>query len=436
MKNIKFLFSLIAPLFFVTCAEKEAPVTQIFNEELVTVTDTSIILTWRTDENGDSKVFLGTSLDNMSEYDCKETKTKYHYCEVTGLTPGTLYYYKTKSGGITGGTNDDINEYSPGTVRTLTPPSGDFLFQFATMNDVHVGEEVAGLIIIGNQPINEGFTWPDKNNPYWLFMNNAAVAEINERGADFVIIKGDITSEHRKEEFEKAKEIFSLLTMPYIVLRGNHDRIDADPENYYVNVFDLYNYAPLNNHYNLDSHGHFYISFDYKNFHFVGLDSADIDGGGKICDEQLAWLQNDLSTHPSQKTFIFLHHPVVAETGDIAGTAGILNDVPSRKEFLKIISNNQQVKGVFSGHTHRNKVNYSDDAPEVVFAETGSTKEYPGGYAIYRVYSGGFMSNFYKTRCKECREWSEITRNEYDFLGGGQVILFGKLEDRNYVKNW
>jgi len=46
------------------------------------------------------------------------------------------------------------------------------------------------------------------------------------------------------------------------------------------------------------------------------------------------------------------------------------------------------------------------------------------------------MSNFYKTRCTECREWSEITRDEYDFLGGGQVVLFGKLEDRNYVVRW
>lgn len=430
--NNKILLSFILSGFLLSCAEKTPPVTQILNEELVTVTDSTIILTWTTDEKGDSKVFIGTSPDDLHEYDCREIKTKYHYCELTGLTPGTVYYYQTKSGGITG----TPNEYSPGYAETLSTPPGDFLFQFATMNDVHVGEEVAGLIVIGDQILNEGFTWPDENNPYWLFMNNAAVNEIDERGADFVIIKGDITSEHKKEEFEKAKEIFSLLTMPYFVLRGNHDRIDADPENYYINVFDLKNYAPLDNHYKIDSHGHFFISFDYKNIHFIGLDSADIDGGGKICDEQLSWLQNDLALSFSKTTLIFLHHPVVAEPGDVAGVAGILNDSTSRNQFLTLVSNNPQVKGVFSGHTHRNKVNYSDRSPGVVFAETGSTKEYPGGYTIYRVYTGGFMSNFYKTRCQECREWSDITRNEYDFLGGGQVVLFGNLADRNYTFKW
>ncbi len=428
----KILFLLIVTAVLLTCAKKLPPVTEIFNEELVTVTDTSIIITWRTDEKGDSKVLIGTSPDNLSEYDCREERTEYHYCEVTGLTPGTEYYYRTKSGEITGTTN----EYSPGTVRTLTTPSGKFLFQFATLNDVHVGEEVAGLIIIGDKVLNEGFTWPDENNPYWLFMNTSAVNEINERGAEFVIIKGDITSEHRKEEFEKAKEIFSLFNMPYVVLRGNHDRIDDDPENYYVTVFDIENFAPLGNHYIIDSHGHFFISFDYENFHFVGLDSADIDGGGKICNEQLSWLEGDLTSASTKITFIFLHHPVVAEQGDVAGIAGLLNDKESRERFLQIIGGNPQVKAVFSGHTHRNKVTYSDKAPGVVFAETGSTKEYPGGYTIYRVYENGYMSNFYKTRCPECREWSEITRGEYDFLGGGQVVLFGKLEDRNYVKEW
>lgn len=431
MKFIRTFFLLFF-IFPVSCSKEQKPVTVIFNEELVTVTETSFIVTWTTDEPGNSIVLYGTSPDELQSFDCREKSTKWHYCEVIGLTPGTQYYYATKSGDVIG----KPNEYSPGILTTLTPPPGEFLFQFATMNDVHVGEEVAGLIIIGDQVLNEGFTWHDENNPYWLFMNNAAVSEINERGADFVIIKGDITSEHRKEEFEKAKQIFSLLTMPYFVLRGNHDRINGDPENYYVTVFDLQNYEPLGNHYSIDSHGHFYISFDYKGFHFVGLDSADIDGGGKICDEQLAWLGNDLNTNNSKNTLIFLHHPVVAQSGDVAGVAGLLNDSQSRKQFLEIISANPQVRAVFSGHTHRNKVNYSESAPQVVFAETGSTKEYPGGYTIYRIYSGGFMSNFYKTTCPECREWSDITRNEYDFLGGGQVVLFGKLEDRNYVRNW
>jgi len=417
-------------LLFLCCREKFSPVTMISNEELVTVTESSFILTWTTDAPGYSKVLYGTSPDALKEFNCKETATIYHYCEVTGLAPDTNYFYVTKSGGIIG----EHVEYSPGSFKTLKPPQGEFLFQFATLNDVHVGEDIAGLIIIYGETINEGFTWPDENNPYWFFMNNAAVKEINQREADFVIIKGDITSEYKEEEFEKAKEIFGNLEMPYLLIRGNHDRVGENPEDYFVSVFDLGNILFMGNKYTFDTHGHFYMSFDYKGFHFISLDSVNLaTGRGEICDEQFTWLENDLAANTDKKTFVFLHYVLASDEGDSVGFVNLLSDQEDKARLIDIISKNPQIRGVFSGHSHRSKVTHSEQITGVTFVETGSPKEYPGGYVIYRVYSDGLIQNFYRTSCDNCRKWTEITRGEYDFIGGGQKVLFGKLEDRNFV---
>jgi len=430
-RNLICIF-LIVFCMFLCCREKVNSVTMISNEELVTVTESSFVLTWITDAPGDSKVLYGTSPGALREFNCKEPATIYHYCEITGLAPGTKYYYVTKSGD--GGIIGAPVEYSPGSFVTLTPPQGEFLFQFVTMNDVHVGEDIAGLIIIGNEVINEGFTWPDENNPYWLFMNNAAVSEINQRGADFVIIKGDITSEHKREEFEKAKEIFGDFEMPYLLIRGNHDRVGDNPEDYFISVFDLRNILFMGNKYTVDTHGHFDMSFDYKGLHFITLDSVNLTSGrGEICDEQFTWLEDDLAANTDKKTFVFLHYVLASEEGDSVGFVNLLTDQEDRTRLVNIVEQNSQIHGVFSGHSHRSKVTYSEQAPGVPFVETGAPKEYPGGYVIYRVYSDGLIQNFYRTSCENCRKWTEITRGEYEFIGGAQKVLFGKLEHRNFV---
>src|SRR5262245_34718914 len=81
--------------------------------ELVTVTDTSFLLTWFTANTlqltptdprpiaveSDAMVRYGTRPDRLDRIAYGNSGTAYHYVEVTGLQPGTTYYYQALSGG-------------------------------------------------------------------------------------------------------------------------------------------------------------------------------------------------------------------------------------------------------------------------------------------------------------------------------------------------
>ena len=89
------------------------------------------------------------------------------------------------------------------------------------------------------------------------------------------------------------------------------------------------------------------------------------------------------------------------------------------------------VVGVHNGHTHRNNVTTSPLAPHIPFVELGAVKEYPGGFGMIRVFTGGFAMNFYKTKSAGARAWSELSRGEY--LGLYPYYTLGTLGDRNFV---
>ncbi|GHJ41230.1 hypothetical protein [Streptomyces sp. TS71-3] len=86
-----------------------------------------------------------------------------------------------------------------------------------------------------------------------------------------------------------------------------------------------------------------------------------------------------------------------------------------------------------SGHTHRNKRTFAQDAPahRVEFLEVGAPKEYPGGFSLLKVHTGGYLVNYYKTRSDLARQWSQRTRGEY--FGVWPHYTLGTIEDRNHT---
>jgi len=408
---------ILSPLLFSACGDERPPpeararhtyepVASLTEPELVTVSDREAIFTWVTDSLGDSLVYLGT--DGREEVlDLSAAPSRYHYAALRGLAPDTDYTYRIRSGDRFA----PVTDRSPGTFRTLSPPPGDFLFDFATVNDTHVGEEVAGLICIGGTCLGEGFRSPWPEHPYWQFTNEAAVAAINEIGPAFVIHKGDVSSEFRRQEFETAKAIFDALKMPYHVLRGNHDRLGDNDEDSFAQVFGLEST---------------YRFFSYREHLFILLDSVEPRTGlARIDDRQFLWLEEVLSSFPHNRVFLFLHHPVTE-------AARFWSLVPSeRVRLVGLLARHGKVAGVFSGHSHRACVTHDPSTGTLPFVETPSTKEYPGGFAYYRVYSAGYLQSFYRTSCGYCLPWFETTKGEY--WGLAPRILFGRLEDRNFA---
>ena len=83
------------------------------NLELVTVTESSAVLTWFTGDASavdgagrlapvpaDTEVLVGTSTRTLRTVLHDSTPTPYHYAEITGLEPGQTYFFLARSNGV------------------------------------------------------------------------------------------------------------------------------------------------------------------------------------------------------------------------------------------------------------------------------------------------------------------------------------------------
>ena len=148
--------------------------------------------------------------------------------------------------------------------------------------------------------------------------------------------------------------------------------------------------------------------------------------------EQFAFVRDELTREPEQPTLVFGHHPVTLEAS-ITTVRPLLFDLDPQ-QALQLEALYADAPGVFlqhSGHTHRNKLTRSLRATNVAFQEVGAVKEYPGGFTLLRVHTGGYATNFYKFHDPLAQEWSERSRPEYGGLA--PFYVFGDIVDRNSV---
>jgi Icc protein len=446
--------------------------------ELVTVTDTSFVLTWYTGNAPppaipyqpdqvpapvvtDGIVRYGTDPNRLG-LEAREhgSGTAYHYVEVTGLRPGTTYYYRAYSEGIAatprlypqlifppGGlitpphptapqmeqvlaqlfSSGVMLSASPGSVTTLIPPRGRQLFTIALSNDTHIGETISGLVT-GDFP--PGFSQPPGLPPYPAVMTDAMTADAAARGADVLIVAGDITAASLPGELTESRTLldrFGNLTLSgrlrhgdYVIARGNHDQPLRGPvHDGLPAVYDL-------------PHGTLTVR-EAGGLRLVGLDTSTLNTpSGAISEVQFDALEHVLAGNPDQPALVFGHHPVTNESArtTIAGPGFVLD----RADAARLEALYAATPGVFfhhCGHTHRNLRTSSQVAAGVDFLEVAATKEYPGGFVLLRVYEGGYMANFYKSSSALARQWSQTTSAEY--LGLYPAYTLGTLEDRNHV---
>jgi hypothetical protein len=111
-------------------------------------------------------------------------------------------------------------------------------------------------------------------------------------------------------------------------------------------------------------------------------------------------------------------------------TIGI-NPLHSLRLF-ELIGRHPQVKGVLIGHTHRNRVRSYPSAGPTPFVEVNCTKDYPGGWAHYRLFEdGSFRQEVRRTASARALEHSTRCR---DLFGGGyRRFALGSLETRSFV---
>ncbi|MDL4814853.1 purple acid phosphatase family protein [Actinomadura opuntiae] len=425
------------------------------NLELVTLTETSAVLTWYTGAAGtddglgrmepvpsDAEVVYGTHPSRLTRTAHGPSGTPYHYVELTGLEPGRTYYYKARSNGRTAAATGLAAGQAAGVPQgdvfaftTPQPPPGRHLFSVALCNDLHLGETVAGLV--GGLPWIKGISQIPGHAPYPEIMAKALIEDAHARGADHLLAAGDVSSEAAPADLRAAKSIldtFGTYNGDYLVARGNHDRAHEGA---------AYSTCTVGQYQGNDCFqdaffpsGRTYFSHDLNGLRVIGLDTYDKpgDGGdsGGLSAEQQAWFESELKKEPDRPTLVFGHHPLFTENDPLSVTGAHSLDAG---QSLRILGAYARTPGVFlhhAGHTHRNQRSVFPLAPRVVQQEVGAVKEYPGGFTLLRVHTGGYALNFYKTRSPEARAWSERSRQELSGLWP-QLSLGNRVTDRNSV---
>ena len=438
--------------------------------ELVTVSDTQAVITWFTGDPTDldefgrprpvaapGRVLIGPTPDPTGWVEVgAHEPTPYHYVEIDGLRPGATYYWRAESNGIPAAptvVNPDnpLDSSAPPVFTTLVPPPGRELGRVAWLNDLHFGEQVAGLLV-SNPSLPGGGLPPgfpvDPADPYWRFMGRGAVDEAKARGCTLLLANGDLSSEAEPAGLVECRSTLdrfgrlggTALVRPgdapaYFVTRGNHDRTHSGTQ--YARCspagagqYDCFDdtftggFVPGSSHFSVA------VGDDRARFRFVGLDSNDGPTTGVLPKSELDYLEAELAR--GDATIPLFHHPA-SDLGNLTIVPPVTGGLApaDATAFRAVVARHGNTAGVYAGHTHRNQRSRASDTGEVPFFEGGAVKEYPGGYTTVRLYEGGYLVNFWKTSRPEARAWSERSRGEY--LGLGPAYQLGGLGDRNWT---
>jgi hypothetical protein len=267
-----------------------------------------------------------------------------------------------------------------GTILFLTKPAGfqvplddDNLPQFFYRHDPDGTPAELGLRYGGIEPsgrLPDSIDFPLRRSPpaerfeaIWIsdpqpqtaaevgYVRDDVVAELIGTDAAFGITLGDIMYDDLAL-IPRYNRVIAQIGIPWYNVPGNHELNYLSPDDgHSLETFKRY-YGPS------------YYSFDYGQVHFVVLDDVHYlgrDAGrstphprgkgryeGRIGDEQLAWLENDLKFVPPKTMVVLAMHIPLAAHDDTGLPESRVTD---SAELLRLVADREHVMAV-AGHMH------------------------------------------------------------------------------------
>jgi 3',5'-cyclic AMP phosphodiesterase CpdA len=262
--------------------------------------------------------------------------------------------------------------YSASTPRSVSvyDSIGDD-FSFVHITDFHVGDPRGFLEnfreTIGYRSIKK------------------CISEINLIHPDFVLISGDLVFGQLypfeyKNEYKKCYEMIQLFDVPTFLVPGNHDgyrRLGEDGLKFWNDYF-----------------GPHYHSFDFGNYHFIGVNSYDmppilrlslfviaLNWGGSISQKQMDFISDDLNNTSSNMTFMYMHHNPIWDTKH----ESLMRYGYKNREKLLSLINKYSVDMVLAGHIHIDTVETINDTIYLTTTTPQSNIGDEDGYWGYRL---------------------------------------------------
>jgi 3',5'-cyclic-AMP phosphodiesterase len=296
------------------------------------------------------------------------------------------------------------------TARTPRSPSGEELFRFATVSDIHVGLDHFGL----SRRMRER---EPADPPHPIRCGSAALAEAAAWGAEYLVVKGDLVDRSRPEEWNAADRLLAATTLPTAFVPGNHEVKRDRP-------MDAPSPLPESGVEIVEHVSH----HDVPGIRIV-LVNCTVDGRGHGAVAHLIDDVCDAAAGTGLPVLVAMHqHPQRFELPwfwppGIPGSEG--------RRFLDAIGRANPRVLVTSGHTHRNRARRHGP---ITVTEVGSTKDFPGVWAGYTVREGGITQTVRRTMARGAMGWTEYSRRAV--LGIWGRWSMGSLADRCVVVNW
>lgn len=319
--------------------------------------------------------------------------------------PGALVLQNLKPG------YRDIEIEAPSGVIHLSavvpePPSGQELYRIATISDLHLGSGNWGALrTIGDIDVDD----PDH---YDLRCATAAITEAVEWGARLLIIKGDAVHHRRTRDFELLDELVDRFPrLPMILIPGNHDVDRAWP----IEVPETFGKRGLRMERNVACHDLPGVRVIVGNttIEHVGRGTIKHVAGDLLAAAGASPTQNLLAVHHQFQQYpVTTHWPL---------------GIPSRESnaFLRKLSRTAPDTLVTSGHTHRHRARR---VGPLLVTEVGSTKDWPGTWAGYRIYERGIYQTVRRVAAPAAIAWTEHSRRALFGLWSGWSP--GQLDER------
>ena len=321
------------------------------------VTPDSAIIRWRTDLPVTGRIEYGRLPDTLTEVASELTESTEHAVQLTGLTPGTRYWYRVSTG------EGDVLATGADHFLQTAPPPGQV--------------EPVRVWIIGDSGTNgEDPPHTSSNRAFEVF--DAYEAMAGDRYTDLWLMLGDNAYESGTDpEYQKAifEVYLSLLRQTSLwPAIGNHDAkasgFDSDDQT--GAYFEIFSLPTAGEGGGVPSGTEAYYAFDHGAVHFIVLDSHDTDrtvgdltacedlDPGTVCGDgpMAAWLREDLRViaaraNPPDWTIVYWHHPPYTRGSHDSDNPGESGDrmIEMRQRFVPVLDF-YGVDLVLTGHSH------------------------------------------------------------------------------------
>ena len=154
--------------------------------------------------------------------------------------------------------------------------------------------------------------------------------EVKKEEYDIVLATGDIASEASTRAYANFFDLTAGMGAPVYWLPGNHDLLSSIAR--------------------VSNATEFVRSIDIESWRILMLDSViEHNPNGRLCSDELEVLRQMLADNTQEHVLVCLHHQPV----DV-GSAWLDNQkIEDAVEFLEIVENDPNVRGVLWGHVHQ-----------------------------------------------------------------------------------